>query len=890
MGTSKGKRYKCPYCEYRDYRSGLIDHVEENHSEMIPKGYTPSRIIYNTINKKDHGTCMICHKETKWDEDKQRYNTLCENPRCKKEYVKIVRSRMVHKYGTYNLLNDPNFQKKMLENRSISGKYKFQDGGSIGYVGSYEKKFLEFMDQFLHIKSYDIISPGPNIPYMYKGKEHVWITDFLYEPYNLVFDIKDGGDNPNTRDMKEYREKQLAKEKAIAEYGDYNYIRLTDNKFDQLISIFMELKEKVDDKPIIRINEFTLNESCVIEGFAPKFVRINMDLKKDLTEDILIQAAKEASNFTRWCRMDDGIFCNVHEFKNFKVNLEDAVFCFAKYTGGEEALKDIINSCNKNNHFKYGEYEAFSEENLLCGKITELYRYEKVEPMMNESYIEEETRIEYDKLPKFIYHISYINHDGETFEPRVYDNDNVKNGMERRVKRVCFSDSITRALYSIFPNGAYDSDFYVHIPDSECKVYKTTTEDIYDSDITHELWIKEPVKMKCIGKIHVSGVSNKTHTIEVDKDKAGYGKKKYHETRWNWVEKYEEDKTLYEYYITGDSNIINENLILNKKDLEINLDKFESGEKNVLLVTGFSGSGKSTLASQLASKYKCIHYELDCLDFYLCGYMTQKDMIGNEDGLYEFVNKKKLKFKDKSKSGVELYREYIKFLINYCKKQKDKKFIIEGLQIYEVYKEGDTFITSCPMIIKGTSGLVSAIRGAKRNDGSFLKELGPLIMWALKDDKKINNLKKSLNEFVSNKVIKDFESKKDMNLSKFTKMGINVPFIQVYKREYPSLSHIRINGNTKGCVWLDNDKNLVAIINTEKKDDDYVWINSFEIFDKYKGHGLSKQILKYAIKEYGITHLSVNKNNEVAYQLYKNLGFKTYRSSEKMYFMCIKEL
>ena len=222
---------------------------------MIPKGYTPSRVVYNAINKKDHGSCMVCHKETKWDEDKQRYNSLCDRPKCKQEYVKIVRSRMIKKYGTHNLLTNPEFQKKMLENRSISGKYKFQDGGSVGYVGSYEKKFLEFMDTFLHIKSYDIISPGPNIPYMYKGKEHIWITDFLYEPYNLVFDIKDGGDNPNTRDMKDYREKQIAKEKAIAEYGDYNYIRLTDNKFEQLIHIFMELKEKVDDKPLISINE-----------------------------------------------------------------------------------------------------------------------------------------------------------------------------------------------------------------------------------------------------------------------------------------------------------------------------------------------------------------------------------------------------------------------------------------------------------------------------------------------------------------------------------------------------------------------------------------------------------------------------------------------------------
>lgn len=180
------------------------------------------------------------------------------------------------------------------------------------------------------------------------------------------------------------------------------------------------------------------------------------------------------------------------------------------------------------------------------------------ETYMNDNTLQEETRIEDNKLPKHIYHISYINHDGETFEPRTYDNDNVKNGMERKVKRVCFSDSITRALYSIFPNGAYDADFYVHVPNSDCKVYKTTSDDIYDADITHELWIKEPVQMKCIGKIHVNGVSDKTHTIDVDKDKAGYGKKKYNETRWNWVEKYEKDETLYESYISEDDDMIKE--------------------------------------------------------------------------------------------------------------------------------------------------------------------------------------------------------------------------------------------------------------------------------------------------------------------------------------------
>ena len=217
-----------------------------------------------------------------------------------------------------------------------------------------------------------------------------------------------------------------------------------------------------------------------------------------------------------------------------------------KYNPAAKEMRDHMDDWERNN--------GFNPDDDWTNDINNVSNYR----LLKESSIKEETRIEDNKLPKHIYHISYINHDGETFEPRTYDNDNVKNGMERKVKRVCFSDSITRALYSIFPNGAYDADFYVHVPNSDCKVYKTTSDDIYDADITHELWIKEPVQMKCIGKIHVNGVSDKTHTIDVDKDKAGYGKKKYHETRWNWVEKYEKDETLYESYISEDDDIIKE--------------------------------------------------------------------------------------------------------------------------------------------------------------------------------------------------------------------------------------------------------------------------------------------------------------------------------------------
>jgi tRNA A37 threonylcarbamoyladenosine biosynthesis protein TsaE len=196
---------------------------------------------------------------------------------------------------------------------------------------------------------------------------------------------------------------------------------------------------------------------------------------------------------------------------------------------------------------------------------------------------------------------------------------------------------------------------------------------------------------------------------------------------------------------------LNENLIFNKEDLEFNVDKFESGESNVLLVTGFSGSGKTTLAAKLAKKYNCTHYEIDCLTFYLFGDMTREDALGDEDGLVAFIDLKNLpQYEDYDSLPEdqieELIREYIKFLIEWCKNKKGQKFIIEGLQIYNVYQDGDTHITSCPMIIKGTSGLISTIRAAKRNDGPFTKWFGPLLKFILKDNKDINRLEKEMNK------------------------------------------------------------------------------------------------------------------------------------------------
>lgn len=261
------KKYKCPYCESRISRKDMSFHINDKHEEFIPQGQTSLQVAFNSVNKKTepYGNCIMCGEHTEWNEDKGRYERLCGSKKCHTAYVKMTEERLKKARGVTKkeMLSDPEFQEKMLNNRSISGSYKFSDGGSVNYVGSYEKSFLEFLDKVLKVKSIDIQAPGPTISYMYKGKEHFWITDFIYLPYNLVFDIKDGGSNPNNREMTEYREKQVAKEKAIAKLNTYNYCRLTDNNFGQLLHVMMEIKESLidsehvenDNNAIIRINE-----------------------------------------------------------------------------------------------------------------------------------------------------------------------------------------------------------------------------------------------------------------------------------------------------------------------------------------------------------------------------------------------------------------------------------------------------------------------------------------------------------------------------------------------------------------------------------------------------------------------------------------------------------
>ena len=390
------RKYQCPYCNDKYDRVKLVDHIEKKHSEFIPKDFTASRIVFNIVNKKEKGKCTICGKESPWDEDKCRYDRFCSE-KCKKAYEQLAAERLKRVRGMtkQEMLKDPEYQNNMmLANRSISGKYKFQDGTIRTYVGSYEHKFLEFMDKFLNVKSEDLETPGPIIEYKFKGETHKWITDAYYAPYNLAFDIKDGGDNPNKREMPEYRAKQTAKESAIKKQGKYNYIRLTDNKFEQLIELMLELKELYIENngeynPIIRINESTVLESKKVKDLGPKVCSKcgsknrgvffqgepiykckdcgeylgTVPFNESTLNNIIQNAFNSVIHTIKWCRMDDSAFCSINEYSEPKI-VNDNSFSAGKFAY-ESGIDTVVKTINDNNTFENGKYSASCNNNEL---------------------------------------------------------------------------------------------------------------------------------------------------------------------------------------------------------------------------------------------------------------------------------------------------------------------------------------------------------------------------------------------------------------------------------------------------------------------------------------------------------------------------------------------
>lgn len=280
------RRIACPLCRRKDFKDKLIRHIEKDHEDIIGD-ISAEQFLYDKTHP-GSGKCIVCGNKTDWNEKTGKYHRLCSNPRCKEEMRAKFKKNMIRVHGKVSLLDDAAHQAKMLANRSISGTYVYSDGTKFTYTGSYEHKAIEFMDKVLHCSSKDIIMPGPVIDYTDQyGNSRQWITDIYYVPYNLIIEVKDGGDNPNNRQMDEYRAKQVSKEAELIKLGEYNYLRLVDNKFVQLMEVLALLKDQEINEPNTDNKVIRINESAVYDDRF--FTLDNAEDSEEDNEDIPIE-------------------------------------------------------------------------------------------------------------------------------------------------------------------------------------------------------------------------------------------------------------------------------------------------------------------------------------------------------------------------------------------------------------------------------------------------------------------------------------------------------------------------------------------------------------------------------------------------------------------------
>lgn len=381
--------------------------------------------------------------------------------------------------------------------------------------------------------------------------------------------------------------------------------------------------------------------------------------------------------------------------------------------------------------------------------------------------------------------------------------------------------------------------------------------------------------------------------------------------------KYNEDDIIFE------SDIMQEKVLLNDKDIYYNKDKFDSGEINLCFITGHSGSGKSTMGRDLQSK-NIEHYEMDDLQC-IKDHFTMFNLKEYGDLIYSFFNGVGKKYyvtlqelKDNnvgSEYEDNLYKDFVHYAMKYAKSHSNRKFVIEGVWLYCTDDNNKPWFKpeefkNYAFYIKGTSAIISkhraALRDAKEDNdkkSDVVKDYTKQFLlknwkWYFIDERLINNFRKYfsnlekgnkiMNESLGIDTQKDYNTKDTLILNHFTKIKLSDAVIRVYSSRQKSLENIKINNDTKGFIWVDNSNNcVVAVVNTEEKDDGYRWITTFEVFVPYKGKGLSHQLLKVVTNELKATNLEVSEDNDLAIKDYKSLGFSQYKKSGKMIYMSL---
>ena len=288
------KYYHCPCCTMK-YKS-LVPwgtHVRTHHPDWVIPDFSDSRLFYYAQTGRVTGSCVVCKKPTDWNEETGKYNRFCNNPKCKEEYRKVFKKRMIDKYGRVHLLNDPDQQRKMLQNRKISGYVEFEDGRR-SYVGSYEKDFLEFCRDRIGLKAKDIESPSPHTyTYKFEGKDHFYIPDFFIPNLNLEVEIKTHK-TTHPKFVKVDFKKEAAKTEMMKSLKDINYVVIPDKDYTEFLSLYENLKSQIREEDIPKNTE---QKNQIINKSATESYMRNQRVIHSVVESFMSRFKEEDTLF-----------------------------------------------------------------------------------------------------------------------------------------------------------------------------------------------------------------------------------------------------------------------------------------------------------------------------------------------------------------------------------------------------------------------------------------------------------------------------------------------------------------------------------------------------------------------------------------------------------------
>lgn len=222
--------------------------VEREHSTQLrAASVTARQAVFNSRNRMPiltkSGKSVISGKPTAWNERAGRYERFADDGE-RELYRKTFLERMHRVHGKDHLLDDPDTQRMMLANRSISGTYTFADGAHRTYTGKEELALLKFLDEALGWPGADVQCPAPqNFRYVDdSGKERFYIPDAYIESLNLIVEVKGELHNGyRSRDIEIERTKD-----SILGTSGYAYVKVEAQDYGDLMDAMSDAARRAD--------------------------------------------------------------------------------------------------------------------------------------------------------------------------------------------------------------------------------------------------------------------------------------------------------------------------------------------------------------------------------------------------------------------------------------------------------------------------------------------------------------------------------------------------------------------------------------------------------------------------------------------------------------------